>query len=269
MAFWTVDALYYGKITIPSEMLLPGLEPGHMLDIPYLGFLLKSRERVVLVDNGINEKFIVNGRAWANLPAEAGGEYVLKSLKAKGVSPEQVELVLYTHLHNDHAGNCHLFPYARHVYQKDEWRNLLDPIPSQKLRKDYDPDVIPVLRSLNTVSIDGDLEITPGIRLYKTPGHTLGSQVVAVDTDRGTMVILGDMCNTYSNAFPETEEITDLNGKTYKISTNPGLYGPGIPSVLIYDHFDWYDSMYKVKALAQWKKELILPGHEPDLLKKF
>jgi hypothetical protein len=47
------------------------------------------------------------------------------------------------------------------------------------------------------------------------------------------------------------------------------LYGPAIPSAIIYDYFDWYDSVYKAKALAQGKRGFVLPGHETELITEF
>jgi N-acyl homoserine lactone hydrolase len=265
MAEWNIEVLFYGKITAPAQFVLAGLEEGELTN-PYLGFLLRSRNRCVLVDCGINDRFIIDGKAWGGFPAEAGRSYVQKALQNNGVAPDQIEMVIYTHLHNDHAGNCDLFPKAKHVFQRDEWVNLLDPLPAQRARRDYDLEVAPLLAKVDTIKINGDVEILPGVKLYKAPGHSLGSQLVTVETAKGTMVILGDLCMTYCHLFPETDEIIDLEGKKHKVKTNVELYGPAIPSFIIYDYFDWYDSVYKAKALAQGKREFVLPGHEPSLV---
>jgi N-acyl homoserine lactone hydrolase len=268
MAEWKIDVLFYGKITAPAQFLLAGLEEGYLTN-PYLGFLLRQGKRCVLVDCGINDRFIVDGKAWGGFPAEAGRSYVEKSLQKNGVTPGQIEMVIYTHLHNDHAGNCDLFPKATHIFQRDEWINLLDPLPAQRARGDYDLAVAPLLAKLNTIKVNGDLEILPGVRLYKAPGHSLGSQLVTVETAKGTMVILGDVCMTYCHLFPEIDELIDLEGNKRKVKTNVELYGPAIPTVIIYNYFDWYDSVYKAKALAQGKPEFVLPGHETALVTEF
>lgn len=268
MTQWTIEVLLYGKVRGPGEFIIAGSGLGEQeFDVPYLGFLLQSGGYNILVDNGINENFIVGGKAWGGYPAVGGCSYVVEALNKVNVRPEEVEMVLYTHLHNDHAGNCALFPGVKHVFQKDEWLNLLSPIPAQKVRRDYDTGIIPALQKLDTVMIDGDLEILPGIKVYKAPGHSLGSQLVTVDTQKGTMVILGDLCNTFSHIFPETDEFIDMEGNRYKIKTNTELYGPAIPSPMIYDYFAFYDSVYKAKVLASWKKEFVLPGHETSLVR--
>ena len=148
----------------------PPLENDFEMSAPYLGFLLKSKERVILVDTGINEKFIVDGKAWGMLPAEGGATYLENALKQEGIEPEEIETVVLTHLHNDHAGNCHLFKNARLVFQKDEWLNLLNPYPHQLIRNDYDQGIIGELKNMKLQAIEGRIDLDDGIKLYKMPG---------------------------------------------------------------------------------------------------
>jgi len=137
------------------------------------------------------------------------------------------------------------------------------------MRQDYDLSIAPVLAKLDTIKIEGDLEIFPGVKLYKAPGHSLGSQLITVETAKGTMVILGDLCRSYCHIFPETDEHIDLYGEKRKVKTNVEFYGPAIPSTIIYDYFAWYDSVYKAKALAQGRREFVLPGHETSVVTEF
>ena len=121
-----------------------------------MGFLLQSKGHNIVVDTGISERFIVDGKAWAGLPAEGGRAFLEKALADEGLSPADIEVVIYTHLHNDHAGNCGLFTNAVNIFQKDEWLNLLNPLPVQNVRRDYDPAVIDELRSRKCFRVDGD-----------------------------------------------------------------------------------------------------------------
>ena len=84
MAQWDIKILYVGKITVPTKVSFPGVEDAEFLDTPYLCFLLQSRDRNVLVDCGISENFIVDGKAWGGYPAEGGQSYVEKALKKAG-----------------------------------------------------------------------------------------------------------------------------------------------------------------------------------------
>ena len=65
MAEWKIDVLFYGKITGPAQFVLAGLEEGQFAN-PYLGFLLRTQGRSVLVDCGVNDRFIVDGKAWGD-----------------------------------------------------------------------------------------------------------------------------------------------------------------------------------------------------------
>lgn len=228
MKAWEIKVLYLGKITAPLSMFwpfgMPPLPEDLSLVAPYIGFLIQDGETNILVDSGISEKFIIDGKAWGALPAEGGREFLLKSLSNEGLKPEDIDTVIYTHLHNDHAANCQLFTHAVLIYQKDEWLNLLAPLPVQQIRRDYDPDVIEEISKMKRLVIDGDLELAEGIRLLKTPGHTLGSQSVAVNAKKGVVVLVGDLCLVNFMMFPGASEIVDMEGKPHPIPMAPPIF---------------------------------------------
>lgn len=267
MVFWDIKVLYYGEITIPKAVATPNLDAGLLLDSPYLGFLLQNGKQNILVDTGISGDFIVDGKAWGNFPAKGGRAYVEESLAKAGVNPLEIETILFTHLHNDHAANTSMFKNARMIFQRDEWATLLDPLPIMKVRKDYDPTLIDELRSANCVQVQGDFELTDGIRCFRTPGHTPGSMSVAVNTARGIRILVGDHWHLHCMAFSQQDEIMDMQGNRHKITPAPQVYGHFIPSTLIYDYFDYYDSCYKILSMIPSDSpEYIVPGHESSLL---
>ncbi len=274
MKKWDVKVLYLGKMTAPLSVMwpagMPPLQNDYELSAPYLGFLLQCEGRRILVDTGINEKFIVGGRAWAGLPAEGGAAFVEKALEEVKLTPKDIETVVLTHLHNDHAGNCHLFPDARIVFQKDEWLNLLNPIPQQLVRMDYDMSLIEYLRSpsVNKAMAQGDIDLDDGVALYKVPGgHSLGSQVVAVNTEKGRVVLMGDISLCNYMAFPGTTEIVGMDGTRYRIPPAPKTIGPAVPHGIIYDLFAFNDGINKIKTIAsRYEPGYVLPGHEPSLI---
>ncbi len=275
MKIWDISVLYLGKITMPLSKLLsvsyafgaPEVDQDFLISAPYLGFLLTCGKKIILVDTGISSKFIVDGKAWAGLDAEGGDFYVKKALEGLNISLTQIDTVIYTHLHNDHAGNCGLFKEANHVFQKDEWLNLLDPLPIQKIRKDYDQDIIHELGALRNYKVDGDLELEEGVKIYKTPGHSRGSQSVAVNTKKGTVVLVGDMLPSYITAFPETTRVNDMEGNLHSIPVSPVSFGNAIPSSITYDFYAFYDSVNKIQSIASYNKPgYIIPGHESSLL---
>ena len=113
---WQIKVLLFGKIRVPKGVVTPGLDPDLVYDGPYWGFLLQKANRNILVDTGISEKFIVDGKAWGGFPAEGGSKFVLKALSDVGVAPEDIDTVIFTHLHNDHAGNNGIFRKARFIF---------------------------------------------------------------------------------------------------------------------------------------------------------
>lgn len=264
---WEIKVLYYGKTTMPKSALTPPLDSDLVISFPYLGFLLQKGKTNIVVDTGISDTFIIDGKAWGGWPAEAGKKYLLKSFANFGVDPQDIKTILLTHLHNDHAANTPLFKNARLIFQKDEWKTLLDPLPVMNVRRDYDPNLIEEIKTRDCLKVDGDMEITDGIKIYKTPGHTPGSMSVAVRTKAGVKVIVGDHFHLYCMAFSQQDTIVDMEGKKHKITPAPPVYGPFIPSSLIYNYYDYYDSGYKIKTLlGNYSPEFLLPGHEPALM---
>jgi glyoxylase-like metal-dependent hydrolase (beta-lactamase superfamily II) len=140
-------------------------------------YLLRGNGRTVLVDTGIGG---VDSPAasWAPVPGALLGE-----LAAVGTEPGDVDVVVLTHLHADHAsgattGTEPVFANARHVLQRAESQWASDAIRDVVLR--------PLGERIDLV--DGDAEVAKGIRVHHTPGHTPGHQVVRV----GDLVLTGD-----------------------------------------------------------------------------
>ena len=267
MTNWKIRPLVFGTIDVKKEQLTTGLDVGLPLKVPYLGFYLTDGKNKVLCDTGINAKYIVNGRAWAGNPAEGGEDWVNKSLEEIGVGPGDIDLVIYTHLHNDHAGNCHLFPEATHVFQEEEWKELLDPLPSMVIRGDFDQSLISQLKELPCQKVVGDVELLDGLQLILTPGHTAGSQCLLVSTGEGTYNLAGDTIHIFPIAYPEMTEMRLMDGTALPITPAPKHWGPAVPSSLVYDHYAWFRSIYRIKSLLR-DQRFLLPGHEPSLVGK-
>jgi len=267
MAEWKIYPLLYGVIDVTKDQFTTGLDVGMPISIPYLGFYMADGKHKVLCDTGINAKYIVDGKAWAGCPAQGGEEWVLKSLREIDVDPKEIELVLYTHLHNDHAGNCHLFSNATHIFQEVEWKELLDPLPSMMIRGDFDQSLIPQLKELKCMKVVGDLQILEGLEIILTPGHTAGSMCVLVQTSEGVYNITGDTIHVLPIVFPEMTEWTMMDGKQISITPAPKHWGPAVPSSLVYDHYAWFRSMYRIQSMFR-EPRFYLPGHETSIVGK-
>ncbi|MCD6358607.1 MAG: N-acyl homoserine lactonase family protein [Dehalococcoidia bacterium] len=265
---WKIYPLYYGKLECPKDLFTPGIDVGLMFWIPYLGFLLDNGQKKLLVDAGINERMVHDGKAaFGGFLAEGSSKHVSDSLQKIGVKPDDIDMVLYTHLHNDHAGACHLFPNSVHVFHEDEWANILDPLPAQRVRTEYDMEIVPVLKEMNCLKISENIEIEPGIKLYKTPGHTAGSMSITVETGKGLYVLCGDTALLKLSIFTQMDKMVLMDGSELKVTPASGFYKFAIPSGITYDFYAWYRSIALLKALVKDPKYL-LTGHDPSQLNK-
>ncbi|GAA5058223.1 glyoxylase-like metal-dependent hydrolase (beta-lactamase superfamily II) [Thermocatellispora tengchongensis] len=142
-------------------------------------YLLRDRRgRTVLVDTGIGDAGSP-AASWAPVPGGLAGE-----LARVGVAPADVDTVILTHLHSDHAsgavaGGEAVFGRARHVLQRAEAEAAAGPVREGVLR--------PLGERVHLV--EGDAEVVPGVKVVLAPGHTPGHQVVRV----GDVAITGDL----------------------------------------------------------------------------
>lgn len=167
--------------------------------------LVETGSKRVLIDTGFGSKLTDKQRRQIN--AE-DGDPLRKSLEEQGVAPADIDVVVFTHLHFDHAGGATTFadqqqredlvptfPRAEYVVQRREWMNATANLP--ELRGAYSDDNLrPLSESGRLRLIDGDVEIEPGLRAIVTGGHTDGHQAVAIESGGQTAVYVGDICAT-------------------------------------------------------------------------
>lgn len=156
-------------------------------------FLVRSGDRTVVVDLGLGADVTIEIPDFAT--ATSGN--LLESLRAAGVAPVDVDTVVYTHLHSDHAGWTSdaegelTFPNAEHLIGSSAeftfWRENPE-VP-------FAPPAASVLDPLEprlTTASDGH-QVAPGVTLRATPGRTPGHQTVIVSSGAERAVIMGDV----------------------------------------------------------------------------
>lgn len=161
--------------------------------------LLKGKDRIVLVDTGIGNKFPEKYQRIYGI--EQGTPPLYELLAQHGVTPEQVTDVVLTHLHFDHAGGATRyagetlvpsFPQARHWIQSRnlEWAYH----PTEKDRASYIADNFAPIKEAGLFEVrSGAGEILPYVSAWVSDGHTIGQQLVKVSDGDNTLVFCADI----------------------------------------------------------------------------
>ena len=91
---WKITCLHYGTLSCYKSLFDGGLDQVRYPFV-YSGYLLQKDNRNILVDTGVHQDNIIDGKAWANSPAEGGNQYVLDALAREGLTPDDIEIVMY------------------------------------------------------------------------------------------------------------------------------------------------------------------------------
>ena len=130
------------------------------------------------------------------------------TLAEAGLTPEDIDIVLATHLHVDHAGGFTRrdaagrvhprFPRAQYVVRRGEWEDATHP--HQRHRAGYLPDhYVPLADAGVLQLVDDDSTIMPGVRVRRTGGHTMHHQIVIVESGRQAAAFVADLIPTVSH----------------------------------------------------------------------
>lgn len=192
-----------GTLTCDKSLLTMGKDVGKTVTVPVPFFLIDHPKGKVLYDTGNALEVAKDARKhWGAVcdvyvPDVSEDDYIVNQLEKIGVKPEEISLVVMSHLHLDHAGGVGAFPNAKYFVQKDELQWAYAPQFYQKpayIRPDFDKDVQWFI--LNGYLDDGfDLFDDGSLRIWFTPGHTPGHQSLVVKLEKdGTFVLTGDCC---------------------------------------------------------------------------
>ena len=174
-----------------------------------LGCLLikTPKGRRILVDTGLSSKYDDNPKFKSiysvDRPVTLRGE-----LKKIGLAPSDIQLVINTHLHFDHAGGdtefndtgmpVPAFPKARYLIQKEEWDDANHP--HERNQASYMAENFAPLQEARQLDlVEGEYEIEPGLKVIQSGGHTQGHQCVLIESQGETALFLGDLVPTASH----------------------------------------------------------------------
>lgn len=205
---------------------------GKPIWLPVWAFLVRGNGHNILVDTGLDENELFCPQGFAE---QTGLEplSIIDCLAKENLRVDDIDLVINTHLHDDHCGNNLLFTKAKFYVHKAEIDFCSDPHPIDHRYDDY------FIEGLNFSLVEDGQEIVPGIIAVHSPGHTMGCLSIQVETGSGPAVITGFCCNREN--FPEN--------------------GPAVCPGVHLDAISAWNSIQKVKDMGL----KILPMHDLEL----
>jgi glyoxylase-like metal-dependent hydrolase (beta-lactamase superfamily II) len=204
--------------------------------------LIDTGEARILVETGMGDR-------WSEVERQRYDLKTAEILKDVGLGLEQIDFVILSHLHFDHAGGATRlidgqlvpnFPLAKYIVQRGEWDFAFKA--NARARASYRPDdFVPLEQSGQLQLVDGDCEIAPGVWVRLTGGHTSHHQVVCFESAGEKGVYFADIMPTKSHLSP--------------------------PWVMGYDHFPLASCDVKSEYLARAAAEnwLVVFDHEPGI----
>jgi len=160
--------------------------------------LVRTPQATVLVDAGMGDKVTREMAEQQNFRLERPNGGLLDDLARHGVSPDEVDLVVLTHLHMDHCGTSTrildgqlmpTFPRAQYWVQRREWEDAHHP--NERTRATYlSANLNPIEASGQLCLLDGNANITRGVRVAVAPGHTAGMQAIVVEPPGSGQVVV-------------------------------------------------------------------------------
>jgi glyoxylase-like metal-dependent hydrolase (beta-lactamase superfamily II) len=163
--------------------------------------LVRAGGKSILVETG-------NGTKWdsklRNIYGIPDGDPLQDSLARAGVTPKDVDMVINTHLHFDHAGgntrpigdhDVPSFPRAQYVVQRAELEHAMNP--TERDRASYFADrFVPITEAGQWKLVEGNVEIVSGISVVRIPGHNADIQAVKICGGARTLLFVADMLPT-------------------------------------------------------------------------
>lgn len=173
--------------------------------------LVETKHALVLIDNGCGNKETEKFHDIYGIENAGDPTRLEDALRTAGFAPDDVDIVIDTHLHFDHAGGNTVrmddgsiqlaFPRARYVVQRGEWEYAHwnnERIRASYLLDNFDP----VERAGRFDFVEGEQEIVPGVRVLPTPGHTPHHQSVVIESEDEVACFLADVMPTSAHVPP-------------------------------------------------------------------
>jgi len=249
-----LDANLLVQETAVSTLDQPDI-PNYMVEFPVPAFLLETDEGLILFDTGCHPDAMLPGDqgrwpyAFQRRVPWDGGEKttVMYYLKQLGISPDDINTIILSHMHNDHAGCVEFFPKAKFIVAEAEFSACLKAYAMHRYMSSYiwkDTDTWTKM-NLNWSLLDredGDIQVAKGVTILNLgPGHAPGMLALKVDLENQGSVILASDCLYNKNNYEK-------------------LIGPGI----CYDSRGWLRTAKTLKKIASESEASVWYGHDAE-----
>lgn len=217
--------------------------PAQWIKTPVPAAFIDHPKGKILFDTGCNPKALKPGY-WTdgslkNCPWYATPEQdFVHQLSLCGVKPEDIDIVIMSHMHLDHAGNLGLFKNAKVYVQRQEMIEALMVTHTVAPRGTYMREEVDV--DVNFQLVDGDVELFDDVKLIFLPGHSSGSMGLQLTLENGgTWLLPGDACGNSGNYGP------------------PAMYASKCQ-----DTKSYVESIEKLRKIANATNATIVFGHD-------
>jgi len=196
--FGVVPRMLWQKVAPPDDR--------NRIRLAMRAWLVRGQGPTILIDAGAGGK--LDPKA-ADIYGFEDVPSLEASLATAGVRAEDIDLVIASHLHFDHAGGFTVrgadgivrprFPRARHIVRRGEWDDAMHP--HERNRASYFADnYVPLLEAGVLELIDHDGQVAPGVRVRRTGGHTQHHQIVEIEDGGQAAIFVADLLPTAAHA---------------------------------------------------------------------
>lgn len=161
---------------------------------------IRAGGKRILVETGAGDKYTPKLLDIFNFD----GPHLTKRLRDYGVQPEEIDIVINTHLHFDHCGGntrveydkaVATFPHATYLVQKGEFEHAKRPTERDRASYIFE-NYVPIDAAGKLRLLESDCEIVPGVEVIRTPGHTANMQCVKLSGGGKTAFFFADLVPT-------------------------------------------------------------------------
>ena len=194
---------------VPKPLWAPKAPPDDRNRIPLaMRPLVVRGARTMMIDAGLGDK---ENAKFLDIYGVDRAQHLDHALALAGLTPDDIDLVLATHLHFDHSGGFTArdrtgrirprFPRARYVVRRGEWEDATHP--NERNRASYLPEnFVPLAEAGVLDLVDDDQTIMPGVRVVRTGGHTAHHQMVLIESSGSRAAFVADLIPTVAHVPP-------------------------------------------------------------------